>query len=145
MWRTVFPRGCQQWLCSPTCPCRPPRGSCKGKPCLGPPIWKLSGGTADRGGIQGISLNAWMPLQSQDIQLHLAVLTFQLYPRAEFSEAFLSFWDTGAHFQMWQWVSIPGDVFGGGRLRYRGKNLAEGCIGSVFMGKGVINWTNHVN
>lgn len=35
---------------------------------------------------------------SQDGQLHVAVLRFKLYPRAELSEAFLSFPHTGAHF-----------------------------------------------
>lgn len=49
--RNNVSRGMSAATLFPTCPCMASRGSCKGKPCLGPPIWNVFGGSVDRGGI----------------------------------------------------------------------------------------------
>lgn len=62
VWQTVFPGGPSGGTSFSTCPCTASRDSHTGKPCLGPPIWKLFGDTVDRRDIQRVLLNAWMPL-----------------------------------------------------------------------------------
>lgn len=147
MWGPVFPGGDQERLGSPRVLAPLPGTQDVAK---GSHVWDLPSenhcrGTVDRGGIQGVLVNAWMPFQSPDVQLHLVVLKFKLYPRAECSETSLSFWDTGPIFKCTSGISIPRGDF---RLEKRpvclvywgSKNFfCKGCTGSVFEGRGVVN------